>query len=98
MPDHPTAYPGVDADTAQLMRDLEQGLAEAQAGVYARITTPEQIAARRGRPPKLRTNSLSRCGSTRMRSPLGGPAAKAGKPVPHKCWPTGPRHIPRLNN
>lgn len=52
MPDHPTAYPGVDADTAQLMRDLEQGLAEAQAGIYARITTPEQMAARRGRPPQ----------------------------------------------
>ncbi|TXH36173.1 MAG: hypothetical protein E6Q94_03275 [Burkholderiaceae bacterium] len=33
------------------MRDLEQGLSEAQAGTYARVTTPEQIAARkRGRP------------------------------------------------
>jgi len=41
----------VDADTAQLMRDIEQGLAEAKAGQYARVTTPEQIAARkRGRP------------------------------------------------
>lgn len=49
-----TAQPtpgGIDAATAQLMRDLEQGLSEAQAGTYARVTTPEQIAARkRGRP------------------------------------------------
>lgn len=41
----------IDADTAQLMRDLEQGLAEAHAGQYARVSTPEQITARkRGRP------------------------------------------------
>ena len=47
----PTAPGGIDAATAQLMRDLEQGLSEAQAGTYARVTTPEQIAARkRGRP------------------------------------------------
>ena len=47
----PAAPSGADADTAQLMRDLEQGLSEAKAGTYARVTTPEQIAARkRGRP------------------------------------------------
>lgn len=47
----PAETSGVDADTAQLMRDLEQGLSEAHAGAYARITTPEQMAARkRGRP------------------------------------------------
>jgi uncharacterized protein (DUF4415 family) len=35
----------------QLMRDLEQGLAEAKAGKAARVHTPEQIQARRvGRP------------------------------------------------
>ena len=35
----------------QLMRDLEQGLAEAKAGLAARVHTPEQIQARRvGRP------------------------------------------------
>jgi uncharacterized protein (DUF4415 family) len=43
--------PTVDADTAQLMRDLEQGLQEAHAGVHARVNTPDQIMARRrGRP------------------------------------------------
>ena len=47
----PAAPSGADADTAQLMRDLEQGLKEAHGGAYARVTTPEQIAARkRGRP------------------------------------------------
>jgi len=41
----------IDADTAQLMRDLEQGLQEANAGVYARISTPADIAKRAlGRP------------------------------------------------
>ena len=41
----------VDADTAQLMRDLEQGLQEAVRG-EGRNNTPEQIKARRtgGRP------------------------------------------------
>lgn len=40
-----------DADTLQLMRDLEQGLKEARAGVHARVNTPEDIAKRaRGRP------------------------------------------------
>lgn len=40
-----------DADTLQLMADLEQGLIEAKAGIYARVHTPEMIAARqRGRP------------------------------------------------
>ena len=34
----------VDADTAQLMRDLEQGLQEAVRG-EGRINTPEQIKA-----------------------------------------------------
>lgn len=35
----------------QLMRDLEQGLAEAKAGQVAAVHTPEQIHARRaGRP------------------------------------------------
>ena len=47
----PTTPGRIDAATAQLMRDLEQGLSEAQAGTYARVTTSEQIAARkRGRP------------------------------------------------
>lgn len=40
----------VDADTAQLMRDLEQGLVEANAGIHARVHTPGEIMARRGRP------------------------------------------------
>jgi uncharacterized protein (DUF4415 family) len=41
----------LDADTAQLMRDLEQGLQEANAGVYARVSTPADIAKRAlGRP------------------------------------------------
>jgi len=41
----------VDADTEQLMRDLEQGLQEAHAGVYARVNTPADIAKRAiGRP------------------------------------------------
>lgn len=41
----------VDADTAELMRNIEQGLAEAKAGTHARVTTPEQIMARKpGRP------------------------------------------------
>ena len=49
MSDATTTGP-MDADTAQLMRDLEQGLAEARAGVFAQVHTPAQIAARRGRP------------------------------------------------
>lgn len=41
----------VDGATAQLMRDLEQGLQEAHEGVYARISTPTDIAKRAvGRP------------------------------------------------
>jgi uncharacterized protein (DUF4415 family) len=41
----------IDSDTAQLMRDLEQGMKEAQAGVYAQVHTPDDIAQRkRGRP------------------------------------------------
>jgi uncharacterized protein (DUF4415 family) len=42
----------VDADTAQLMRDLEQGLQEVQTGAYAAVHTPQKIAgyAKRGRP------------------------------------------------
>jgi uncharacterized protein (DUF4415 family) len=41
----------VDADTAQLMRDLEQGLKEVTAGVFARVNTPADIAKRAaGRP------------------------------------------------
>lgn len=41
----------IDPDTAQLMRDLEQGLQEAKAGIYAAVHTPAQIIARRrGRP------------------------------------------------
>lgn len=40
-----------DAETLQFMADLEQSLKEAKAGVYAVVTTPEQIGARRrGRP------------------------------------------------
>ena len=34
------------------MPDLRQSLAEAKAGLHARVHTPEQIAARRGRPTK----------------------------------------------
>jgi uncharacterized protein (DUF4415 family) len=53
----------LDAHTTQLMRDIEQGLQEAHAGVYARVTTPTHILARRaGRPvgsvkaaPKVQT-------------------------------------------
>ena len=41
----------IDADTEQLMRDLEQGLQEASAGVYARVNTSAEIAKRSpGRP------------------------------------------------
>jgi uncharacterized protein (DUF4415 family) len=40
-----------DAETLQFMADLEQGLKEAKAGVYAAVHTPAQILARRrGRP------------------------------------------------
>lgn len=40
-----------DAATQQLMRDLEQGLAEAKAGKVAAVHTPQQIQARKaGRP------------------------------------------------
>ncbi len=39
-----------DAETLQFMADLEQSLQEAQAGVYARVTTPDQVQRRRGRP------------------------------------------------
>jgi uncharacterized protein (DUF4415 family) len=40
-----------DAETLQFMADLEQSLKEAKAGVYASVTTPSQIKARRrGRP------------------------------------------------
>jgi uncharacterized protein (DUF4415 family) len=39
-----------DAETLQFMADLEQSLKEAKAGTYARVHTPEQIMARRGRP------------------------------------------------
>jgi uncharacterized protein (DUF4415 family) len=47
----PEAQTTIDPDTAQLMRDLEQGLKEAQAGVYAQVHTPDDIARRkRGRP------------------------------------------------
>jgi uncharacterized protein (DUF4415 family) len=41
----------IDADTAQLMRDLEQGLQEAAAGQVAAVHSPADIRARRrGRP------------------------------------------------
>lgn len=41
----------LDADTEQLMRDLEQGLQEAHAGVYARVSTSADIVKRAiGRP------------------------------------------------
>lgn len=47
----PKSPAAVDAATAQLMRDLEQGLQEAHEGVYARISTPTDIAKRAvGRP------------------------------------------------
>ena len=47
----PETQTTIDPDTAQLMRDLEQGLKEAQAGVYAQVHTPDDIARRqRGRP------------------------------------------------
>lgn len=42
----------VSADTLQLMRDIEQGLTEAQQGLYAQIHSPADITKRlRGRPP-----------------------------------------------
>lgn len=41
----------IDTETAQLMQDLEQGLKEAHAGIYAKVHTPTEIAKRkRGRP------------------------------------------------
>jgi uncharacterized protein (DUF4415 family) len=47
----PKSLASVDAATAQLMRDLEQGLQEAHEGVYARVSTPADIAKRAiGRP------------------------------------------------
>jgi uncharacterized protein (DUF4415 family) len=43
-----------------LMRDLEQGLAEAKAGQAAATHTPQAILARRaGRPPVRQSGSLS---------------------------------------
>lgn len=41
-----------DAEMRQFMADLEQSVKEAQSGQFARVHTPEQIAARRkaGRP------------------------------------------------
>ncbi len=40
----PETQTTIDPDTAQLMRDLEQGLKEAQAGVVAQIHPPDDIA------------------------------------------------------
>lgn len=48
----PKSPASVDAATAQLMRDLEQGLQEAHDGVYARISTPHRhCQARRWQAP-----------------------------------------------
>jgi putative transcriptional regulator len=41
--------PTLDADTLQLMADLEQGLKEEKTGIIGRITTPEQILLRQTR-------------------------------------------------
>ncbi len=40
----------IEADAGEALPDLRQSLAEAKAGLHARVHTPEQIAARRGRP------------------------------------------------
>lgn len=42
----------IEADAGMALSDLRQSLAEAKAGVYAKVHTPEQITARRGRPAK----------------------------------------------
>ncbi|MEN9475667.1 MAG: hypothetical protein RIS48_2389 [Pseudomonadota bacterium] len=42
----------IEADAGEALPDLRQSLAEAKAGLHARVHTPEQIAARRGRPTK----------------------------------------------
>jgi uncharacterized protein (DUF4415 family) len=49
----------IDAQTAQLMRDLEQGLQEAHTGTYAQVHTPDAIAKRkRGRPVGSRQTGI----------------------------------------
>ncbi len=40
----------IEADAGEALPDLRQSLAEAKAGLHARVHTPEQITARRGRP------------------------------------------------
>jgi uncharacterized protein (DUF4415 family) len=42
----------IEADAGEALPDLRQSLAEAKAGLHARVHTPEQIVARRGRPSK----------------------------------------------
>ena len=42
----------IEADAGETLPDLRQSLAEAKAGLYARVHTPEQITTRRGRPVK----------------------------------------------
>lgn len=81
----PEAQTTIDPDTAQLMRDLEQGLKEAQAGVYAQVHTPDDIARRkRGRPMRQCEGRTQRARQTSwmpMCWPLCGPLATAGKPA-----------------
>jgi len=44
-----------DAELQQFMNDLELSLRQAQAGDFARVHTPEQIAARRKAEPRPST-------------------------------------------
>lgn len=41
----------MDKETEQFAADVLESIRQAQRGEYARIHTPEQIMARRGRPP-----------------------------------------------
>ena len=50
----------IDPDTAQLMRDLEEGLKEAQTGVYAQVHTPNDIARRNSAPETLTFAQVAR--------------------------------------
>lgn len=41
----------MDPEIEQFQEDLLESIRQAQRGEYARVHTPEQIMARRGRPP-----------------------------------------------
>ena len=45
----------IEADAGQALPGLRESLAQAKAGQFARVHTPEQIAARRRGRPKLET-------------------------------------------